>query len=104
MHILSAAFLDCFPGRVINLHPALPEQFAGTHAIERAFDAYQNREISESGCMVHYAIPEVDAGAVIEQATVPIYPDDSLEDFEKRMHETEHQIIIRAIQKVSKTF
>ncbi len=45
MHILSAAFLDRFPNRVLNLHPALPGMFTGTHAIERAFEAYQLGEI-----------------------------------------------------------
>ncbi len=96
MHILSPAFLDRFPRRVINLHPALPGQFAGTHAIERAFAAYQAGEIDRSGCMVHYAIPEVDAGAVIGQTVVPLEPDDTLETFEARMHLAEHALIVAA--------
>jgi formyltetrahydrofolate-dependent phosphoribosylglycinamide formyltransferase len=96
MHILSASFLDRFPGKVINLHPALPGQFAGTHAIERAYEAFQRGEITHSGCMVHYAIPEVDAGAVIAQAVVPIHPWDSPADFESRMHQAEHRIIVEA--------
>ena len=100
MHILSPTFLDRFPGRVINLHPALPGQFAGTRAIERAYAAFQRGEIAYSGCMVHLAIPEVDAGAVIMQAKVPILPGDSLVDFEARMHETEHRILVTAVGKV----
>lgn len=100
MHILSPAFLDRFPNRVINLHPALPGMFPGTHAIQRAFEAFQRGEITHSGCMVHYAIPEVDAGPVIVQAEVPIYKDDTLETFEERMHTTEHRIIVEAIAKV----
>lgn len=96
MHILSEAFLDRFPQRVINLHPALPGQFPGTQAIERAFDAFKRGEISHSGCMVHYAIPEVDAGAVIAQQVVPLYDADALSDFEARMHEAEHEVIVRA--------
>jgi formyltetrahydrofolate-dependent phosphoribosylglycinamide formyltransferase len=97
MHILSPAFLDQFPQQVINLHPALPGQFAGTQAIEQAFAAYQRGEISHSGCMVHTVIPEVDAGDVIAQTAVPIYPEDSLTDFEERMHTAEHQLIVQAI-------
>ncbi|MCO5197970.1 MAG: phosphoribosylglycinamide formyltransferase [Anaerolineae bacterium] len=100
MHILSPAFLDRFPGRVINLHPALPGQFAGTHAIERTFAAFQSGETAEGGCMVHYAIPEIDAGAVIMQEIVPIRPNDTLESFAKRVHEAEHRIIIVATQNV----
>lgn len=100
MHILSPAFLDRFPNRVINLHPALPGMFPGTHAIERAFEAFRRGEITHSGCMVHYAIPEVDAGPVIVQAEVPIYDTDTLETFEERMHATEHRLIVEAIAKV----
>jgi len=98
MHVLSPAFLDHFPNRVINLHPALPGTFAGTHAIQRAFDAFQEGLIQYSGCMVHYTVPEVDAGPVIAQAIVPILPGDSLEHFEERMHAAEHRLIVQAIQ------
>jgi formyltetrahydrofolate-dependent phosphoribosylglycinamide formyltransferase len=98
MHILSAAFLNQFSNRVINLHPALPGHFDGVQAIERAFAAYQRGAIEHSGCMVHLAIPEVDAGPVVAQAIVPIRPDDSLADFAARMHEAEHELIVEAIQ------
>ncbi len=101
MHILSPAFLNAFPQRVINLHPALPGMFSGTHAIERAYQAYQDGAITESGCMVHYAIPEVDMGAVITQATVPILPTDTLDEFEIRMHQTEHQILVAAVKQLT---
>lgn len=98
MHILSAAFLNHFPSKVINLHPALPGQFAGTHAIQRAYEAYQRSEIEHTGCMVHYTIPEVDAGPVIAQAKVPILPTDGLADLEARMHQTEHELLVTAVQ------
>lgn len=97
MHVLSPAFLNHFPRQVINLHPALPDTFAGTHAIERAYEAFQRGEISHSGCMVHTTIPEVDAGPVIAQAIVPIYPTDSLDDFATRMHQAEHMLLVEAI-------
>ncbi len=100
MHILSAAFLDHFPNKVINLHPALPGQFAGTHAIQRAYEAYQRGEIAHTGCMVHYTIPEVDAGPVIAQAEVPILPIDSLTDLEARMHQVEHGLLVTAVCRV----
>ncbi len=97
MHIFSSHFLAYFPRRVINLHPALPGLFNGTHAIERAFEAFQQGELTHSGCMVHYAIPKVDEGDVIVQAVVPILPDDTLETFAARMHAAEHQIIVQAV-------
>jgi formyltetrahydrofolate-dependent phosphoribosylglycinamide formyltransferase len=97
MHVFSPAFLSQFPQRVINLHPALPNEFAGTNAIERAYEAAQTGRTNRSGIMVHYVIPEVDAGEVIIQAEVPILPKDSLEDFAARMHATEHKLIVQAI-------
>jgi formyltetrahydrofolate-dependent phosphoribosylglycinamide formyltransferase len=97
MHILGSAFLDVFPRKVINLHPALPGEFAGVNAIERAYQAAQRGEIQRSGVMIHYAIPEVDAGDVIMLGEVPILESDSLEDFEARMHATEHQMLVQAI-------
>lgn len=100
MHVLSAEFLGRISAKVINLHPALPGQFAGTHAIERAYEAFQVGEIKHSGCMVHEVIPEVDAGSVIVQAQVALYADDTLEQFEQRMHETEHRILVDAISQL----
>lgn len=96
MHILSDAFLARFPQRVVNLHPALPGQFPGTGAIERAFEAYGRGEIDHSGCMVHYAIPEVDAGQVIATMTVAFQPDDTLQSYAARMHAAEHRLIVQA--------
>ena len=104
MLVLSPAFLDRFPHRVINLHPALPDTFPGTEAIRRAFEAYQNGEIDHSGCMVHYAVPEVDAGPVIAQEVAPIYPDDTLDTFEARIHEAEHRIIVEAVRRACEAF
>jgi formyltetrahydrofolate-dependent phosphoribosylglycinamide formyltransferase len=98
MHVLGTDFLHHFPDQVVNLHPALPGQFAGTRAIERAYEAFQRGEIAHSGCMVHLVIPEVDAGPVISQTELPFYPDDTLEDFATRMHTAEHHLIIHAIQ------
>lgn len=96
MHVFGANFLHQFANRVINLHPALPGQFPGTHAIERAYEAYQRGDIGYSGCMVHLAVPEIDAGPVIVQTEVPLYPQDTLQDFADRMHDAEHRIIVEA--------
>ncbi|MCS7177986.1 MAG: phosphoribosylglycinamide formyltransferase [Anaerolineae bacterium] len=100
MHVLSNAFLQHFPNRVINLHPALPGMFPGTGAIRRAFEAYQRGEIDHTGVMVHLVPDEaVDAGPVILQETVPIYPDDTLETLEERIHQVEHRLLVEAIRK-----
>lgn len=96
MRILTPNFLDQFPKQVINLHPALSGEFAGINAIERAYEAWQAGEIAHSGCMVHYVIPEVDAGEVIVQEIVPFEAGDTLETFEARIHQAEHRIIVKA--------
>lgn len=100
MHIFSPEFLNLFPKQMINLHPALPGQFAGAHAIERTFEAYQRGEVQHGGCMVHYVIPEVDAGEVIAQAVVQFRPEDTLESFEARLHAAEHQLLVDSIRQV----
>lgn len=98
MHIFSPTFLERFPNKVINLHPALPGAFAGANAIERSFEAFQRGDISVSGCMVHYVVPEVDAGPVIATAEVPFLDFDTLQSYEKRVHAAEHQLIVYAVK------
>ncbi|MBN1399784.1 MAG: phosphoribosylglycinamide formyltransferase [Anaerolineae bacterium] len=98
MHVLSMTFLKHYPGRVVNIHPALPGMFPGTHAIERAYDAFQRGEIDHTGVMVHYVPDEgVDSGPVIVQREVPILPSDTIDDLEARIHRVEHEIYVQAI-------
>ena len=103
MRILSSSFLSSFPSRVINLHPALPGTFPGTHAIERAYEAYQHGEITHTGVMVHLVPDEgVDNGPVLATEIVPIHKDDTLETLETRVHETEHQLLVNTLKKILK--
>jgi formyltetrahydrofolate-dependent phosphoribosylglycinamide formyltransferase len=99
MHVWTDAFLQHFPSRVVNLHPALPGMFPGMHGIEEAYAAYQRGEIEHTGVMVHLVPdPAVDAGPVIAQEVVPIHPDDSLEDLETRIHAVEHRLLVEALR------
>lgn len=99
MHILSKAFLMNYPNQVINLHPALPGQFAGTRAIKRAFDAYQRGEIRQTGVMVHFVPDEkVDEGPVLASEVVPIRASDTLQTLEARMHATEHRLLVDTLR------
>lgn len=100
MLVLSEAFLNRFPGRVINLHPALPGTFPGTHAIERAHAAFQRGEIKRTGVMVHRVVPAVDAGPVVTLEPVPIFPDESVAELEERIHHVEHNLIVAAVDLV----
>jgi phosphoribosylglycinamide formyltransferase-1 len=102
MRVLSSAFLERFPGRVINLHPAVPGAFPGTEAIQRAFEAYQCGEIEHTGVMVHLVPDEaVDAGPVLAQEVVPIEPDDTLEALEARVHAVEHRLLVAVIKRLT---
>ena len=101
MRILSSSFLSSFPNRVINLHPALPGTFPGTHAIERAFEAYQHGEIKHTGVMIHLVPDEgVDNGPVLATEIVPIENDDTLESLEARVHEVEHILLVNTLKKI----
>jgi formyltetrahydrofolate-dependent phosphoribosylglycinamide formyltransferase len=99
MRILTADFLGWFPERVINLHPALPGELPGTRAIERAWQEAMAGERTGSGVMVHLVPDEgVDDGPVLASADVPIRPDDTLETFEQRVHDTEHRVLVDTIR------
>jgi formyltetrahydrofolate-dependent phosphoribosylglycinamide formyltransferase len=101
MRILSSFFLSSFPNRVINLHPALPETFPGTHSIERAFEAYQHKELNHTGVMVHLVPDEgVDNGPVLATEIVPIFADDTLESLETRVHKTEHKLLVNILKEL----
>jgi folate-dependent phosphoribosylglycinamide formyltransferase PurN len=70
------------------------------HAIEEAYEAFQQGEIEHTGVMVHRVPDEaVDEGPVVVKREVPIHPSDSLQDLEERIHGTEHEIYIEAIAK-----
>jgi len=101
MRIFSSSFLSHFPNRVINLHPALPEMFPGTHAIERAYQVYQRGEIKHTGVMIHLVPDEgVDNGPVLATEIVPIFADDTLESLETRVHKTEHELLIKTLKEL----
>ncbi len=103
MRLLSMNFLRRYSNRVINLHPALPGQFPGTHAIERAFAAYQRDEITETGIMVHLVPDEgVDNGPVLATQTIPILATDTLETLSERVHAAEHQLLVETIRQLIK--
>lgn len=101
MRLLTTNFLSVFPNRVINLHPALPGTFPGTHAIERAYQAFQRGEITHTGIMVHLVPDEgVDSGPVLATQIVPIDPSDTLESLEERVHQAEHRLLVETLKQV----
>jgi phosphoribosylglycinamide formyltransferase 1 len=99
MRLLSSAFLNRFPNRVVNLHPALPGTFPGVNAIERAHEAFLKGEITQTGVMVHFVPDEgVDNGPVIATEIISLKSDETLEELETRVHQTEHRLLIDTLK------
>ena len=98
MHLFTSAFLDRFPGMVVNLHPALPGAFPGAHAIDDAWAAHETDGLDHTGVMVHLVPDEgVDDGPVLASQRVPIMVDDTRETLEARLHEVEHELFVATI-------
>lgn len=101
MRILTMAFLARFPGRVVNLHPALPGAFPGAHAIDDAWAAHLAGGLDRTGVMVHLVPDEgVDDGPVVATVEVPIVPGDSRESLEARIHAAEHELLVASLARL----
>jgi formyltetrahydrofolate-dependent phosphoribosylglycinamide formyltransferase len=94
MRVLTATFLDQFPDRVVNVHPALLPAFPGIDGPAQAF-AYG---VKVAGCTVHLVDATVDGGAVIAQAAVPVREDDTVETLRARILAEELLLLPRAVQ------
>lgn len=94
MRIISDVFLEAFPQRIINIHPALLPAFPGLHVQQKALDY----GAKFSGCTVHFVDGGVDTGPIIIQAVVPILDSDDAETLAARILVEEHRIYPRAIQ------
>jgi len=104
MRILTSAFLDHFPDRVINLHPALPGMFPGTRAIERAYEAFKQNQISHTGVMVHLVPDEgVDNGPVLATEKIEFNAGESIDVFEARVHSVEHRLLVQTLKTILTT-
>ena len=94
MRLVTPAFLDAFPGRVLNIHPAILPSFPGTHG---ARDAWEYGA-KFSGCTVHVVNPVMDGGPIIVQAILPVRQDEDDEQLLDRIHVFEHRIYVQALQ------
>jgi phosphoribosylglycinamide formyltransferase-1 len=86
--ILDPAFCDAFPGRVLNTHPALLPSFKGWHAVDDALAA----GVKVTGCTVHLAVAEVDAGPILAQEAVPVLPGDDAATLHERIKAVERRL------------
>jgi len=94
MRILTDTFVNHYAGRMINIHPSLLPKYQGLQTHQRAIDEGE----TEHGASVHYVTPELDAGPVIIQASVPILRRDTSDTLAQRVHQVEHQIYPLAIK------
>ena len=96
MRILTPGFVQHYADRLLNIHPSLLPAFTGLHTHQRAIDA----GCKFAGCTVHKVTAELDVGPILEQAVVPVLPDDTAETLAARVLTQEHIIYPRAVAAV----
>jgi phosphoribosylglycinamide formyltransferase-1 len=94
MTVLDKPIFDTFPGRVLNTHPALLPAFRGAHAVEDAVAL----GVKVTGCTVHIATPEVDAGPILAQEAVPVLPSDTVDSLHERIKAVERRLYPKTIK------
>jgi phosphoribosylglycinamide formyltransferase-1 len=93
MRILTPAFVAAFPKRILNIHPSLLPSFPGVDAPKQALEA----GVKITGCTVHFADENLDAGPIIVQRAVPVLEDDTPETLSARILEQEHIAYVEAL-------
>lgn len=94
MRVITPTFIDEFPERIINIHPALLPAFPGTHGQGQTF----NYGARVAGCTVHFVDDQVDHGPIIIQAVVPVLPTDDEHSLSARILRCEHKIYPEAVR------
>ncbi len=94
MRILTPAFVAKYEGRMLNIHPSLLPSFKGIHTHQQALDA----GVALHGASVHFVIPELDSGAIVAQAAVPVVAGDDADALAARVLAAEHTLYPRAVR------
>jgi phosphoribosylglycinamide formyltransferase 1 len=97
MRVFTAAFVERWAGRMLNIHPSLLPLFKGLDTHRRALAA----GVLVHGCTVHFVVPDVDSGPIVAQAAVPVRPGDTEETLAARVLGQEHAIYPRALAAVA---
>ena len=99
LSILDGELLREFKNKIVNIHPSLIPSFCGDKMYGmHVHNAVRKAGVKYTGCTVHFVNEEVDGGAIIDQAIVPIYFEDTAEDIQKRVLVEEHKILPKAIE------
>lgn len=93
MRLLSDDFVARWRGRIVNIHPSLLPKYKGLDTHARAITAGDG----EAGCSVHVVTEELDGGAVLGQARVPILPGDTADTLAQRVLVAEHSLYPRML-------
>jgi len=96
MHLLRPSFLERFPHRVVNVHPAPLPGFPGAHPLEDVLEA----GATTAAATVHYVDDGVDTGAVIASEPVPVLDGDTVESLRERVHEAEHRLLPKVVSEL----
>ena len=94
MRIITPTLIKSFPGRILNIHPALLPAFPGLHVQKAALE----HGVKFSGCTVHFVDEGMDTGPIIIQAVVPVLDNDTEDSLSERILRQEHKIYSRAIR------
>lgn len=94
MRLLGPTFVNAFPDRILNIHPALLPAFPGLHAQRQAVQ----HGVKVSGVTVHLVNTNLDAGPIVMQTAVPVHDDDTEEALAERILVEEHRIYPAAVQ------
>lgn len=103
LSILDGDILKEFKDRIINIHPSLIPSFCGDKMYGmHVHNAVRKSGVKYTGCTVHFVNEEVDGGAIILQAVVPVEFNDTAEDIQKRVLVQEHKLLPKAIELIGK--
>ena len=94
--ILGPGMFDAFPGHILNTHPALLPSFPGWHGVADAL-AYG---VKVTGCTVHIATEEVDAGPILAQEAVVVEPDDTEATLHERIKAVERRLYVDTLSAI----
>jgi len=94
MRIVGKPLIDAFPGRIMNIHPAILPSFPGLHGQKQALEY----GVKISGCTVHFVDEGMDTGPIIMQAAVPVSHDDTEDTLSERILKLEHRLYPEAIR------